>query len=106
MKLLFEKSVPGSNGFGFPMNDLPAVEENIPSGHLREKPLDLPELSEVETTRHFTELSHRAFGVDDGTYPLGSCTMKYSPKVNEWAARLSGFADLHPYDSYSVGANR
>ena len=105
MKLLFEKSVPGSNGFGFPLDDIPAVEENIPSGHLREKPLDLPELSEVEATRHFTELSHRAFGVDDGTYPLGSCTMKYNPKVNEWGARLSGFADLHPYDPYSDGAN-
>lgn len=105
MKLIFEKSVTGSNAFGFPLDDILAAAENIPAAHLRSKKLDLPELSEVEATRHFTELSHRAFGVDDGTYPLGSCTMKYNPKVNEWAAKLAGFAELHPYDEYSEGAD-
>jgi len=106
MKLLFEKSVPGSNPFRFPMDDLPEVEERIPAEYLRSDELDLPELAEVEAVRHFTELSHRAFGVDDGTYPLGSCTMKYNPKVNEWAASLAGFADLHPYSDLSDGADR
>ena len=96
MKLLFEKDVPGSNAFRFPMDDLPPAAENIPHDQLRSAPVDLPELSEVEAVRHFVELSHRAFGVDDGTYALGSCTMKYSPKVNQWAAQLPGFADIHP----------
>ena len=106
MKLLFEKSVSGSNAFRFPMDDLPETAETIPAEHFRSEKLDLPELSEVEAARHFTELSHRAFGVDDGTYPLGSCTMKYNPKVNEWGARLPGFTELHPYNEYSEGADR
>lgn len=106
MKLLFEKSVAGSNAFRFPMDDLPETAETIPAEHFRSERLELPELSEVEAARHFTELSHRAFGVDDGTYPLGSCTMKYNPKVNEWGARLPGFTELHPYSEYSEGADR
>ena len=78
MKLLYEKHVKGSNYFRFPLQDLPEIDlqETLPEEHWRETPLGLPELSEVEAVRHFTALSKRAFGVDDGMYPLGSCTMK------------------------------
>ncbi|MDO4585699.1 MAG: aminomethyl-transferring glycine dehydrogenase subunit GcvPB [Planctomycetia bacterium] len=99
MKLLFEKNVKGSNNFRFPIHDLPEIDlqETLPETHWRETSLGIPELSEVEAVRHFTELSHYAFGVDDGMYPLGSCTMKYNPKINEWAAIQPGFANIHPY---------
>jgi glycine dehydrogenase subunit 2 len=98
-KLIFEKHVPGSNPFCLPACAIPdpAISENIPAQFLRQETMSLPELSEVEAVRHFTELSTRAYGVDSGFYPLGSCTMKYNPKINEWAARLPGFAGIHPY---------
>jgi glycine dehydrogenase subunit 2 len=96
-KLIFERSVPGSSAFSLPEGDVPPVElKDSLQGFLRESEPILPEVSEVEVVRHFTELSQKAFGVDSGMYPLGSCTMKYNPKINEWAARLPGFADLHP----------
>lgn len=95
-KLLFEKSVPGSNAFSLPPCDVPENDISIPAEFLRETEMDLPELSEVEVVRHYTALSHQAYGVDDGLYPLGSCTMKYNPKINEWAARLPGWSCLHP----------
>lgn len=100
-KLIFEKHVNNSNPFTLPTCDIPLPElsETIPAQFLRNESIALPELSEVETVRHFTELSTRAYGVDSGFYPLGSCTMKYNPKINEWAARLPGFAGLHPYQS-------
>ncbi|CFX18440.1 Pyridoxal phosphate-dependent transferase [Syntrophomonas zehnderi OL-4] len=103
-KLIFEKSVPGSNAFFLPPVDIPSVDlsATIPQDFLRQDELTLPDVSEVEVVRHFTELSHRSFGVDDGLYPLGSCTMKYNPKINEWAARLPGFASLHPYQPEST----
>lgn len=103
-KLLCEKHQPGSNAFSLPPCDVPdaMLSESIPSAFLRQEELSLPELSEVEAVRHYTELSHRAYGVDDGFYPLGSCTMKYNPKVNEWAARLPGFASVHPYQPEST----
>lgn len=101
MKLLFEKSVPGSNGFTLPEEAFPKAP--LPEALTRATPAKLPELSEVEAVRHYMALSHRAYGVDDGSYPLGSCTMKYNPKINEWAARLPGFASLHPMqDAESV----
>ncbi len=98
-KLIFEKHVPASNYFSLPAGAIPepAISENIPAQFLRAEATALPELSEVEAVRHFTELSTRAYGVDNGFYPLGSCTMKYNPKINEWAARLPGFASIHPY---------
>lgn len=98
-KLLIEKNTSGSNAFSLPPCDvdLSPLADSIPAGFLRQETPHIPELSEVETVRHFTELSHRAYGVDDGMYPLGSCTMKYNPKINEWAARLPGFAQVHPY---------
>ncbi|NLT21089.1 MAG: aminomethyl-transferring glycine dehydrogenase subunit GcvPB [Syntrophomonadaceae bacterium] len=100
-KLIFEKHVNNSNPFTLPTCDIPLPElsETIPAQFLRNESIALPELSEVEAVRHFTELSTRAYGVDSGFYPLGSCTMKYNPKINEWAARLPGFAGLHPYQS-------
>lgn len=99
-KLIFEKSRPGANGFALsPMRE----DMRIPDSYLRAERANLPEVSEVEFVRHFMELSKRAYGVDDGMYPLGSCTMKYNPKIDEWAARQ--FAPLHPLlpEKYAQG---
>ncbi|TMK27218.1 MAG: glycine dehydrogenase subunit 2 [Actinobacteria bacterium] len=95
MKLIFERSQPGRRGGGPPSHDLPAAA--IPEELRRAEPPRLPELSEPELLRHFTELSTRNFGIDTGFYPLGSCTMKYNPRVNERLVMLPGFRDLHPY---------
>ena len=96
--LIFEKSSPGRKAYSLPELDLPEekIENLIPKELLR-KDLNLPELSEVDLIRHYTNLSHKNFGVDNGFYPLGSCTMKYNPKVNEEIAKLSGFTDIHPF---------
>jgi glycine dehydrogenase subunit 2 len=94
MKLIYERSVPGRRGLAVPDRGLPVPE--VPAGLRRSAPPRLPELSEPEVLRHFTELSTRNFGVDSGFYPLGSCTMKYNPRVNERLAALPGFRDLHP----------
>lgn len=91
--LLCDLSVPGRVGFRFPAPDVPT--EALPDALLRDE-LPLPELSEVDVIRHFTRLSQLNHSIDTGFYPLGSCTMKYNPKVNEEAARLPGFALLHP----------
>jgi glycine dehydrogenase subunit 2 len=97
-KLIFEKSVAGRKGFSLPDLDVPAVPlgELIPAPFLRKEPPRLPEASEVDVVRHFTNLSRDNYGVDQGFYPLGSCTMKYNPKVNEDIARYAGFVHLHP----------
>jgi glycine dehydrogenase subunit 2 len=95
MKLIFEKSVPGRRGVKPPQSDVPssaALDKNL----LREITAPLPELSELDVVRHFTELSRRNFGVDTNLYPLGSCTMKYNPKVNELVASSPNFTSLHP----------
>jgi glycine dehydrogenase subunit 2 len=94
VKLLYEKSRPGRRGATLPRLDLPAGE--VPQELRRAQPPRLPELAEPELLRHFTELSTRNFGVDTGFYPLGSCTMKHNPRVNERLAALRGFAELHP----------
>jgi glycine dehydrogenase subunit 2 len=93
-KLLFEHSDPGRKGYSLPQLDVPEAE--LPAELVREEIRDFPELSEVDVVRHFTRLSTWNYGVDSGFYPLGSCTMKYNPKVNEVAARLPGLADIHP----------
>ena len=93
MKLIFERSKEGRNLSILPSCDVPAYTAEIP---LREKALHLPQVSENELSRHYTELAKQTHGVNDGFYPLGSCTMKYNPKVNESAASLSGFAKVHP----------
>jgi len=98
MDLIFEKSRPGRKGCEIPRGDVPAInpEEVIPRELLRDEP-PLPEVAEVDLIRHYTALSRRNFGVDVGFYPLGSCTMKYNPKINEDMAKLPGFTGLHPY---------
>jgi len=96
MSLIFEKSVPGRRGVSLPQCDVPCGTD-IPESLRRQNPLDLAELSELDVVRHFTELSRRNFGVDTGFYPLGSCTMKYNPKVTETIASLDGFMNLHPF---------
>ncbi len=93
MQLLFEKSVAGRGMRRLP--DLPA-KVKLPASLVRQTAPRLPELSEVEVSRHYSALERRAFGVNNGFYPLGSCTMKYNPRVNETAAALPGFADVHP----------
>ncbi len=94
MKLIYEKSKPGRRGLGVPKPDLPVPA--VPPELARATPPRLPELAEPEVLRHFTALSTRNFGVDTGFYPLGSCTMKYNPRVNERLVGLPGFRDLHP----------
>ncbi len=97
-ELLFEKSRPGRVGYSLPEWDVPPVDAQalIGAEALRDDLEGLPELSEVEVVRHFTRLSTWNASVDQGLYPLGSCTMKYNPKLNEAAARLAGFAGAHP----------
>ena len=90
---IFELSSPGRNGFKFPDLDVPETE--LPKDLLRDN-LPIPELAEVDVIRHFTKLSQLNFGVDIGFYPLGSCTMKYNPKINEETCRLPGFVNIHP----------
>src|SRR3954467_5845701 len=94
MKLIYEKSQSGRRGLAVPRPDLPVPE--IPDELARKEPPRLPELAEPEVLRHFTKLSTRNFGIDTGFYPLGSCTMKYNPRVNERLVGLPGFRDLHP----------
>ncbi len=95
MQLIFEKSVSGRRGVRLPASNVP-TKADLPKQYLREKPAELLEVSEAETIRHFTELSQKNFAVDRNFYPLGSCTMKYNPKVCEDVARYEGFAALHP----------
>ena len=95
---IFEKSVTGRKGYSLPPLDIPEekLESLLPEKFARKKKADLPEVSEVDVVRHFTRLSQLNFGVDEGLYPLGSCTMKYNPKINEDMAALPGFAQIHP----------
>ncbi len=95
MKLIYEKSQPGRRGIGVPRPEGLDVPE-VPAELQRKRPPRLPELAEPEVLRHFTELSTRNFGIDTGFYPLGSCTMKYNPRINERVVGLPGFAQLHP----------
>lgn len=96
--LIFELSSPGRIGVDLPSCDVPArsLQDMIPADLAKQEGPDLPEVSEVDVVRHFTRLSRRNFGVDIGFYPLGSCTMKYNPKVNEDIASLPGFTSIHP----------
>ncbi len=96
--LIFERSKPGRIAYSLPTLDVPAVDvsELVPADYLRTEEPELPEVSELDLMRHYTALSKRNHGVDSGFYPLGSCTMKYNPKINENVARLAGFAHIHP----------
>ncbi|TQR44448.1 aminomethyl-transferring glycine dehydrogenase subunit GcvPB [Paenibacillus popilliae] len=102
--LIFELSHPGRIAYSLPECDVPEIEiqELIPTSMLRSQEAELPEVYEVDVIRHYTALSRRNFGVDNGFYPLGSCTMKYNPKINEDAARLTGLAAIHPYQPTST----
>ena len=94
-KLIFELSRPGRVGYSLPKNPYPGAAA-LPENLQRQSALSLPEVSEPDVVRHYTNLSQMNFGVDSGFYPLGSCTMKYNPKINEEIAALPGFAGLHP----------
>lgn len=95
MKLIFEKSVPGRRCTILPPCDVDAV--SLPESLRRETKPDLPQLSETDISRHYTELCHQVHGVNCGFYPLGSCTMKYNPRIDEEMAALPGFTGCHPW---------
>lgn len=101
MKLIFERSAPGRRAYYLPELDVPEadIHDTFPAELLRTDKLELPEVSEGEIVRHYVNLSHRNHSVDSGFYPLGSCTMKYNPKINEEIASLPGFTELHPLQS-------
>lgn len=96
-KLIFEKSKAGRKGYTLPRKQFDySVSEHIPEKFLRKSELNLPEISEGDISRHYTKLAHLNYSIEEGLYPLGSCTMKYNPKVNEKTAAISGFTELHP----------
>ena len=101
--LSFEKSAPGKKAYRLPPLDVPEVDPATLFGEAqRPQSAELPELSEIEIIRHFTRLSTWNYAIDLGMYPLGSCTMKYNPRVNEFVSRLEGIADAHPYQPESL----
>jgi glycine cleavage system P protein (glycine dehydrogenase) subunit 2 len=102
---LFEKSRPGRSAYSFAALDVPETATSVEPEMLRDRP-ELPELSEVDVARHYFRLSQWNFCIESGLYPLGSCTMKYNPKVNEVTSRLAGFTQLHPGtpEKFSQGA--
>lgn len=101
--LIFEVSKPGRIGYSLTELDVPEVDlsELLPDTMIRKQDAELPEVSELDIMRHYTALSNRNHGVDTGFYPLGSCTMKYNPKINEAVARIPGFANIHPLQDES-----
>ncbi|GKW44371.1 aminomethyl-transferring glycine dehydrogenase subunit GcvPB [Planococcus sp. NCCP-2050] len=102
--LIFEMTKEGRIGYSLPDLDVPEIDlaELFPEELMRDEAADLPEVSELDIMRHYTALSKRNHGVDSGFYPLGSCTMKYNPKINESVARFPGFANIHPLQDEST----
>ncbi len=102
--LIFEITKAGRVGYSLPELDVPELDlsDLLPEGFVREEAAELPEVSELDIMRHYTALSNRNHGVDTGFYPLGSCTMKYNPKINESVARFPGFANIHPLQDEST----
>ena len=100
-QLIFEKSSPGRIGCNLPVADTPEVDLGSQLGPLRDE-LNLPEIGELDLLRHFTNLSQINYGIETGFYPLGSCTMKYNPKINERTAALTGFSLTHPLQPAST----
>src|SRR6476469_7414275 len=96
--LIFELSREGRVGYSLPELDVEDIDlsELLPEESIRKEAAELPEVSELDIMRHYTALSRRNHGIDSGFYPLGSCTMKYNPKINEQVARFPGFAHVHP----------
>ena len=104
---IFERGAPGRSGASLPPLEVPPVDAKAHFGDLaRKTEAGLPEVSEAEAFRHFVRLSQHNFSIDTQMYPLGSCTMKYNPKINEWAARQPGFLGLHPLtpDAHAQGS--
>ncbi|MHB9944290.1 glycine dehydrogenase (aminomethyl-transferring) [Clostridium botulinum] len=103
-KVIFELSSEGRKGYRLPNLDVPEVElsELLPKNLLREDEIELPEVSEVDVVRHYTALSNKNYTVDNGFYPLGSCTMKYNPKINEDIVALRGFSKIHPLQDENI----
>ncbi len=99
LPVLFELGVPGLGAVTLPESDVPDVtpEDAVPAALLADRPPTLPEVGELDLVRHYKRLAHRCFSIDGNFYPLGSCTMKYNPRVNERIAAWSGFADVHPF---------
>ena len=97
--LIYDLSSPGRVGAVLPESDVPHTP--LPEGLLRAA-LPLPEVSQIDVTRHFTRLSRLNMGIDTNMYPLGSCTMKYNPRINEDTARMAGFALAHPLQDPDV----
>ena len=95
-KLIFDLSKAGRQGYSLPANKWETSVSDLPAGLQRAEAPDLPEVSELDVVRHYTNLSQMNFGVDSGFYPLGSCTMKYNPKINEEIAAMPAFAGIHP----------
>ena len=96
-ELIFAKGSPGARAVSLPESDVPAVDRRQALGAMAaDAPPPLPEIGELDLVRHYTRLAHRCFSIDENFYPLGSCTMKYNPRINERVAALPGFADLHP----------
>jgi glycine dehydrogenase subunit 2 len=98
--LIFEQSAAGREGYSVPEAEVPevAIDTTIPAHLLRDEVAGFPEVAELDVLRHFTRLSQWNYAIDLGTFPLGSCTMKYNPRVNEEVARISGFSRIHPYE--------
>lgn len=109
-KIIFEKSRSGRKGYSLPILDIDCESalNDIPNEFLREKDAELPEIAEIDVSRHYVRLSHLNYNIEKGFYPLGSCTMKYNPKINETVASMNGYADLHPNasDEMAQGALR
>ena len=95
-KLIFDLSKAGRQGYSLPARTWDATLADLPEGLCRAQAPALPEVSELDVVRHYTNLSQMNFGVDSGFYPLGSCTMKYNPKINEEIAAMPAFAGIHP----------
>lgn len=97
--IIFEISRPGRIGSCLPESDVNKIDltDKLPMHLIRDIPAELPEVSELQLVRHYTALSNKNYGIDNGFYPLGSCTMKYNPKINEDVARFDGFSRIHPY---------
>lgn len=108
MPLIFERSKSGRIAYSLPEMDVPEVDafDIFPPEYVRKQDAELPEVSELDLMRHYTKLSENNHGVDSGFYPLGSCTMKYNPKINETVARFPGFAHIHPLQDESTVQGR
>ncbi|WP_276210276.1 aminomethyl-transferring glycine dehydrogenase subunit GcvPB [Heyndrickxia coagulans] len=104
MPLIFERSKQGRIAYSLPEIDVPEVDafDIFPPEYVRKQDAELPEVSELDLMRHYTKLSENNHGVDSGFYPLGSCTMKYNPKINETVARFPGFSHIHPLQDEST----